>query len=201
MDPQQLILGWEAEGQELVIAWEDYNPAWTPGSPYDLGSLQTALGGLPALDKPFRMTRTALHRAEKQLMRHAAMVEDQCIAWYIAATARFPAGTVEGDLIRARVPTSYSPGGTPVPAKPTALVLMAIGSARVVADVADATGAIGYRWYVKGPGDAAFVFKQETPTSEALLLSLALGPNEIRVTGRNSGGESVPSDVATVVVT
>ena len=44
----------------------------------------------------------------------------------------------------------------------------------------------------QAPGSADFVYKVETPTSEALLLTLALGANEVRVTAVDSGGESVP---------
>ena len=188
------------EANNLVVAWEDYNANWTPGSPYTLPNLVAELAALPALEKAFRQTRSSLRKAEKDLMRHVAVVEDRCMAWYEAATGRFPAGTVEGDLIRARVPTSYSPAGAVAPATPTGLVLQALGSGRVFADIADTAGATGYRWYVKAPGSAEFVFKVETPTSEALLLSLALGANEVRVTAVNTGGESVPSSPVSVNV-
>ena len=188
------------DANNLVIAWEDYNANWSPGSPYTLPNLVAELAALPALEKAFRQTRSSLRKAEKDLMRHVAVVEDRCMAWYEAATGRFPAGTVEGDLIRARVPTSYSPAGAVAPATPTGLVLQALGSGRVFADIADTAGATGYRWYVKAPGSAEFVFKVETPTSEALLLSLALGANEVRVTAVNTGGESVPSSPVSVNV-
>ena len=76
---------------------------------------------------------------------------------------------------------------------PTGLVLQALGSGRAFADIADTAGATVYRWYVKAPGSADFVFKVETATSEALLLSLTLGANEVRVTAVGTGGESLPS--------
>ncbi len=189
------------EANNLIVAWEDYNAAWSPGSPYTLTALVAAVAALPALDKAYRQTRSTLRKREKELTRHVAVVEDRCMAWYEAATGRFPAGTVEGNLIRARVPTSYSPSGAVAPATPMGLVLQALGSARAFADVADATGATGYRWYVKAPGAADFVFKVETPTSEALLLGLNLGTNEVRATAVSSGGESLPCSPATLVVT
>ncbi len=189
------------EAENLVVAWEDFNPAWTPGSPFTLAELITELAALPAKEKAFRQTRSTLRRAEKALTRHVAVVEDRCMAWYGAATGRFLAGTVEGDLIRARIPTTSAPSGAVAPATPTGLVLQALGSGRAFGDIPDTAGATGYRWYVKAPGSPDFVFKVETPTSEALLLSLTLGANEVRVTAVNSGGESLPSAPASLTVT
>ncbi len=189
------------EADNLVIAWEDFNPAWTPGSPFSLTGLIAEIAGLPALEKAFRQTRSSLRKAEKAFMRHVALVEDRCMAWYKAATGRFLAGTVEGDLIRARIPTTSAPSGAVAPATPTGLVLQALGSGRAFSDIPDTAGATHYRWYVKAPGSPDFVFKVETPTSEALLLSLTLGANEVRVTAVNSGGESLPSSPASLNVT
>ena len=189
------------EANNLIVAWEDYNAAWSPGSPYTLAALVAEVAALPALDKAFRQTRSTMRKAEKEFMRHVALVEDRCMAWYKAATGRFPAATVEGDLIRARIPTSYSPAGAAAPATPSGLVLQALGSARAFGDIPDTAGATGYRWYVKAPGSAEFVFKVESPTSEALLLALALGANEVRVTAVNTGGESLPSSPESVSVT
>ena len=189
------------EANNLVVAWEDYNAAWSPGSPYSLTALVAEIAALPALEKAFRQTRSTMRKAEKDFTRHVSLVEDRCMGWYKAATGRFPAGTVEGNLIRARIPTSYSPGGAVAPATPTGLLLQALGSGRAFADVPDTAGATGYRWYVKAPGSADFVFKVESPTSEALLLALELGANEVRVTAVNSGGESIPSAPVSVNVT
>ncbi len=189
------------EAENLVDAWEDYNAVWTPGSPFTLAGLITELAALPAKEKAFRQTRSTLRKAEKALTRHVAVVEDRCMAWYQAATGRFLAGTVEGDLIRARIPTTSAPSGAVAPATPTGLVLQALGSGRAFGDIPDTAGATGYRWYVKAPGSPDFVFKVETPTSEALLLSLTLGANEVRVTAVNTGGESLPSAPASLNVT
>jgi hypothetical protein len=185
---------------DLLEVWEEYNVNWSPGSPHSSGALKAMLGLIPGLVKTYRKTTSDLAKAEKALRHHAQLVEDLCMAWYETATGFFAAGTVPGDLIRGNITVSTSGPGPLAPGQPGAPTAQALNNGRLYADGPDAAGASRYFWYTKGPGDATFVRRAETTTSEALLLGLTPGLHELRFTGANSGGESVPSAVISVTV-
>jgi hypothetical protein len=185
---------------ELLAVWEEYNISWSPGSPHSAATLKSMLAAIPDLQRNYRKTSSDLAKAEKALRRHAQTVEDFCMAWYETATGFFAPGTVPGDLIRGQITVSTSGGIAPAPAKPGATTGLPLNNGRVFADCADAAGALRYRWYSKGPGDAAFILRAETTTSEALIIGLTPGPHDLRVAGDNSGGEGPPSDVTAITV-
>ena len=77
------------------------------------------LAASPDLDAQ-RRDRSGMQGGYKTLHTLLGRLEDECVQWYAEATAVFPAGTTNGDLIRGQIPTSYSPAAaTPVtPATP-----------------------------------------------------------------------------------
>lgn len=113
----------EEEGEELLAAWsqefgEDFVPA--PGNTYDaFAELFEGAASVPALRKlksNYKESGTKARRAAGDFNALIARLEDDCVQWYAEATAVFPAGTINGDLIRGQIPTSYSPDAAkPVP--------------------------------------------------------------------------------------
>lgn len=113
------------EGEELLAAWsqefgEDYLPA--PGNTY--ASYQELFVGsdsessLSLLKSNYKNAVTKARRADGDYNRLISRLEDECIQWYAEATAVFPAGTTNGDLIRGQIPTIYNPPTAP-PAPPS----------------------------------------------------------------------------------
>ena len=112
----------EEEGEELLAAWsqefgENFVPA--PGNTYAaFAELFEGTASVPALRKlksNYKESGTKARRAAGDFNTLIARLEDDCVQWYAEATAVFPAGTTNGDLIRGQIPTSYSPAAaTPV---------------------------------------------------------------------------------------
>jgi hypothetical protein len=115
----------EDEGEELLAAWsqefgEDFLPA--PGNTYaSFQELFLGTASEPSLSKlksNYKEAVTKARRADGDYNRLISRLEDECIQWYAEATAVFPAGTTNGDLIRGQIPTNYNPP-TPAPAPPS----------------------------------------------------------------------------------
>ncbi len=106
----------EEEGEELLAAWsqefgEDFIPA--PGNTFAaFRELYEGSITVPTLRKLKSNYREAIAKARRAAGDFNALIsrlEDECVQWYAEATAVFPAGTTNGDLIRGQIPTSYSP--------------------------------------------------------------------------------------------
>ena len=120
----------EDEADFLLAAWEDWEQqiltTFSPAPGKTLADYKIYLeGGLPpggaplpslgALKKSYKAALTKWRRTEGLLNALYSRCEDECVAWYAEATAVWPAGTAEGDMIRGQVPTDYNP---PTPAPP-----------------------------------------------------------------------------------
>ncbi len=114
----------EDEGEELLAAWsqefgEDFLPA--PGNTYatykELFEGKPDVPSLAKLKSNYADSRTKARRATGNYNALISRLEDECIQWYAEATAVFPSGTTNGDLIRGQVPTIYNPP-TAAPAPP-----------------------------------------------------------------------------------
>lgn len=106
----------EEEGEELLAAWsqefgEDFVPA--PGNTFEaFRALYEGSVTVPALRKlksNYKESGTKARRAAGDFNTLIGRLEDECVQWYAEATAVFPEGTTNGDLIRGQIPTSYSP--------------------------------------------------------------------------------------------
>ncbi len=114
----------EEEGEELLAAWsqefgEDFVPA--PGNTFEafkaLYEGSASVLTLRKLKSNYKESGTKARRAAGDFNTLIGRLEDECVQWYAEATAVFPAGTTNGDLIRGQIPTSYSPAAT-TPATP-----------------------------------------------------------------------------------
>ena len=115
----------EEEGEELLAAWslefgENFVPA--PDNTYvklkelfEGAAAPVAVPTLRKLKTDYKEARARGRRAEGVYNVLISRLEDECVQWYAEATAVFPEGTTNGDLIRGQIPTSYNPP-TPAPA-------------------------------------------------------------------------------------
>ncbi len=116
----------EEEGEELLAAWsqefgEDFVPA--PGNTFEafqaLYEGSTTVPALRKLKSNYKESGTKARRAAGDFNTLIGRLEDECVQWYAEATAVFPGGTTNGDLIRGQIPTSYSPAAAAAVTPPT----------------------------------------------------------------------------------
>ena len=100
------------QGRDIEAAWIAADAAWVPKSGLNLAAYQalqsTALNRQSAYATADRNAN--LERAT--LGVNADALYDLSVQWYLMATGAFPAGTIEGDLIRT-IPTQYNPNELP----------------------------------------------------------------------------------------
>lgn len=191
------------EAEELLSAWDAYDPAWSPETGYTLAILTTKIDAMPQKDRDHRAARSAKRLAEAKLRSFAIDTENQLMAWYEAATARWAEGTPHGNTIRGQITTSYSPAASQPSAPTTApagLTAAGAGDGRVALYCLDVLGADRFRWWVKGAGETAFTQRGETLDPAVLLANLPAGPAEVQVAAVNAGGEGPRSAAVAVVV-
>ena len=152
----------EEEGAALLSAWklEFGGAALVPAPGITYAGFETlfigaaAAGGNPAvpslrelkidLSDASTTERKAVSRVNVLLER----VERDVVDWYAEATAVFPEGTVNGDLIRSEIPTTYTPGGTPPIPLPTAPQNGSVGSGNA------GSGEVNFDWQPAPAGQA-----------------------------------------------
>lgn len=117
----------EEEGEELLAAWsQEFGEEFVPaeGNTFEaFKALYEGSGTVPTLRKlksNYKESIAKARRAAGDFNTLISRLEDECVQWYAEATAVFPAGTTNGDLIRGQIPTSYSPppAGPAKPIKP-----------------------------------------------------------------------------------
>lgn len=106
------------DAEEWVLAWEDVAPAWEAG--LSLAAFEALRADGEAALRALRKAQVRMRRGAGQLRVAALEIEDLLQAWYGAATAIFPADTVNGEVVRSIKTTSDRPkkrrGRAPNPA-------------------------------------------------------------------------------------
>jgi len=105
------------EALEWESAWEAADPSFTPATGDTLAAFKTQREGSLTTLRAYQDARSDERAAAGDLRELGEALDDACVAWYLAATAVFPEGTAEGDMIRGTIPTTYSPPPAP-PAPP-----------------------------------------------------------------------------------
>jgi len=207
----------DSNGREAILkdaldtesAWEQADPAWVP---LNLPAVPPA-APVPLTLTLFKSKRLAARGLmdsetlkEKAWQKQEQVLDDLCrvlndanVHWYADATLLFAAGTVEGDLIRAGIPTTYSPPSAP-PGQCvfTELVSPAAGALR---SVLAAPGADTFDTWLKAPGAPAFVKVADLTASGTYeTTGLAAGVYTVKGQGHNSGGYGPMSAEQTVAV-
>jgi hypothetical protein len=178
-------------------AWQEADPAWALSATDTLPAFSTLLAGCITKQTAHSVKFTAWRRSSAALMNKAREVDEDCIAWYAAATRRFPEGTTEGDMIRSTVPTTTR---TEPEVEQAVISNVVVGPGTVHFDVA-ATGATRFTFLHQSPGSPAFVVVlADSPEGHLSLASQPAGLHRFKVFGSNSGGAGPESAVAEVTV-
>jgi hypothetical protein len=130
------------------------------------------------------------------LMHRARLVDADNVAWYAEATRRFPVGTVEGDLIRSTVPTTYTP---PPEVGPAQITTVMVSGTEIHAD-ATALHATKFTWFHQAPGSPAFLVIATGAPGSLTLHNQPPGVHRLKAAGQNAGGEGPLSAAVEVTI-
>ena len=108
-----------AEALAWESAWSQLDPTWVPKAGNTLAALKVLRKQCAEdLKKIFSDAETEVRDENGTLKQMGNDLEALCVTWYADATRYFPAGTAEGDMIRATVPTTYTGPADPTPPAP-----------------------------------------------------------------------------------
>lgn len=187
--------GWEGAD----AAWVPITEPGTPPVPITLTLFKTRRLAVETLLKQETLAEGSWSAQEKVLNALCGVLNADNVAWYAAAVILFPEGTAHGDLIRATIPTTYSPPAAP-PGVATFTHAGSPAPGSLTAGLA-APGAATFDFYRKGPGEAAFVKVVDLSQNHEYSASgLAAGTYLLKGQGHNSGGYGPMSAERAVVV-
>ena len=99
----------QQQGQAAHVLWREVFPEWKMLGQVAVGELGDLLARALVLQEKHLVKQTAWRSARVEMMEKARALDRDCMDWFTVAMVIFPAGTVEGDLILARVPTTTRP--------------------------------------------------------------------------------------------
>jgi hypothetical protein len=178
-------------------AWDEADETWELSADVTLAHFGSLLASALARQSAHGTALTAWRRAASELANKARVVDADNVAWYAEATRRFPAGTVEGDLIRSTVPT-------------TTRLMQPVGQA-VITNLITSNGdihfdcaaqyATRYTYLHQAPGSPAFVVAvADTPQTSFNLHGQPAGVHRFKAFGSNAAGQGPESAVVQVTV-
>ncbi len=97
------------EAEKLIIAWEGAEAGWSPRAGHTLQALKDMLAQCKTLQTQLGTAHSDDSAEHKTFNALANALWDKSVDWYTVATGQFNEETPEGQLIRANVPTSYTP--------------------------------------------------------------------------------------------
>jgi hypothetical protein len=187
----------QKEGVAARDAWQQADPAWQPLPDITLTSFTALLDPYESRETAYNEADNLWREAVTRLNAHAERVDDDCIAWYTVATKRFPAGTVEGDVIRSLVPTTARPRRAPGRA---VLANVVVTGNRLRLEVS-APRATRFTLWLRAVGEPEFKAVIEKTGERSLTVEpLAPGTYQVKATGHNARGAGPESEVALVTV-
>jgi len=188
--------------QEALTAhslWERADKTWEIDPGLTLAAFGEVLTVFPDRESAEAVLRAAWLPLVSDVGNRIYTLERDTAAWYTAATERFAAGTVEGDLIRSSVPAI-------LPREQEKVGMAVISNLKVVANEIQfdcvAPGATHYTYLQQPPGSPMFVVVlADTADTHVTLRGQALGDHRFRAMGSNPNGQGPASEVVQVTVT
>lgn len=182
---------WERADETWQFKTWHYTPVLT------LADFGAVLEAFPLRENAAHVARAAWLPLTTALSNKIYSLDRENKAWYTAATERFPAGTVEGDLIRSSVPTA-PPQDTPV--ERAVISNLKVTDNEIQFDCA-APGATHYTYLQQAPGSPVFmVVLADTADAHVTLQGQAAGVHRFKAVGGNSGKQGPVSEVVQVTV-
>ena len=173
-------------------AWAEADATWE----YEDGATVSGLGSLLATSLTYLKSNTtklsAWRSAAAKLTNKAKALSKETVAWYAAATRKFPVGTTEGDMIRSTVPTTTRPEA-PVG---QAVISNLMASGGDVHFDCSAPHATRFTYLHQPPGTPTFlVIVADSPDTSLTLHNQPPGLHRFKAVGQNSHGDGPESAV------
>ncbi len=107
------------QAREWSAAWAQLDPGWSPILENTLTDFNELYSACLRLQQAYTDKEISWRAEAETLNAFARSLDDVNIAWYGAATIVFLEGTVEGNLVRKNVPTTYTPESQTAEQKPS----------------------------------------------------------------------------------
>jgi hypothetical protein len=192
-------VGIEQQGHEAHDGWMTADATWVPddGNNTELSAFASLLAACHARHLTHITKLTAWQNAAMRLLNKARVVDKDNVAWYLAATRRFPRGTTEGDLIRTAVPTTTRT----MPAVGQAVISNLMVAGGDIHMDADAPHATRMTFLQQVPGSPVFLVVQAESTEMSLTLhDQPPGLHRFKAYGSSSRGNGPESVIAEATV-
>jgi hypothetical protein len=185
------------QGLDAHKAWVETDPTWEPRVDLTNSVLGSALASALALGDMHATKKAQWRTAASDLYTKARELDDDCVAWYAAATQHFAFGTSYGDMIRSTVPTTYNPP----PEVGQAVLSHLMVQEHTVHYDCDAPHATKFTYMWQPPGSPVFVVVTALTKERSFTMeNLVPGVHRFKALGRNSGGEGQESAVLEVTI-
>jgi hypothetical protein len=178
--------------------WQQADPRWQPLPEMQLSAFSSTIVNVDAQETTHGQKLAAWREAAAKVMSRARTLNVDCMAWYAEATTRFPAGTPEGDMIRATVPTT-----TDAPSEPVgrAVIKNLVATDGTIHFDCDAAHATEFTYWHKAPDYPHFVLILADVSDKSLTLrGQPPGEHRFKVVPSNAQGTGPESPEAVVVL-
>jgi hypothetical protein len=185
------------EALEFESAWQAADAAWLPVAGMTLAGFKTARLACETKLEDYTDSKANWRGEAEKFNVMMGTLEDACIGWYKAATAVFPEGTAEGDMIRGTVPTTYTPPpDLPLPEQAEVTLVDVVGSDGM--EIAyTATYAASFDIFLQSLANPAFVLVAANRTETGFVFTgLVAGDYQTKVVPKNATGAGPESGVA-----
>lgn len=186
------------EALEWESAWEAADPTWVMSVGKTLAAFKTARENCVTLGKTASDFKSQTRERVGEWNALGEALNDNCVAWYGAATRVFKEGTAQGDMIRGTVPTTYNPNG--LPAKPVITVALPTVAQGFHLEY-HAYGATHFDLLQKMPGQTQFFKTISNHVGNVIEEhNQPVGIHQFKIFGSNAKGSGPETDVFTVEV-
>jgi hypothetical protein len=186
-----------SQGVAAKDAWQETDPNYDVNEQTTLDALSTHLQSSRTRETAHSTALSAWRKAAVALNAKAQVLDQDNVAWYDAATRRFPAGTEQGELIRSTVPTTTR---ATTPVGQAQIVNLIVGNGDIHFDVS-AQGATRFTVLHQSPSSLSFVvLLADSPQTSINLHGQAPGVHRFKAFGSTSSSQGPESEVAMVTV-
>jgi hypothetical protein len=186
------------EAQVLESMWRKVDPVWVPVPTQTLALFKTFRELCITNMATYSDTKSEWRIETEETQELSEELNEDCMAWYEAATAMFPEGTAEGDMIRGTVPTTTD--FVPLPEQ-AEIALDDTGPGRYSVSLGGerATKFDVFHKFVDGP-DGFVLVGEDVPPGLFEITGLAAGSYEVYAVPKNSRGSGPQSETVGLTV-
>jgi hypothetical protein len=184
--------------ERLSALWQRLDAAWSPQDAVSLEAFDLLAAECAALKRAALGAEADQALARATLAEQAAALDEDCMAWYAAATAVFSASTTEGEFIRRSVPTTTV--SQPPPEQAVMDRIQATPEGGIALEFSARHGTRFTVWHRPPGQDAWVVLALDTEETSVTLVGQPAGEHRFKVRASNSRGEGPESAEASLAL-